>query len=136
MEMIKRRYGWMLRVGGHIVELTHHDALTLADLLQEANENCDEYEVGERIAQEAGVDWWSGRANRPGSRCRLVERSRMLTMKHLRALLPNESIQAPVEGVNVCSLRVRLAEIKKKEGQTYRTHCDNHNGTITVTRIS
>ena len=57
-------------------------------------------------------------------------------MKHLRALLPNESIQAPVEGVNVCSLRVRLAEIKKKEGQTYRTHCDNHNGTITVTRIS
>ena len=111
----------MLRIGGHIVELTHHDALTLANLLEEANLNGEDYEVGERIAQEAGVD---------------KARKRMLTMKHLRALSPNEFIQAPVEEVNVCSLRVRLAEIKKKEGQTYRTHCDNHNGTITVTRIS
>lgn len=119
--MIKRRYGWMLRIGGHIVELTHHDALTLANLLQEANDNRDDYEVGERIAQDA-----AGRIEK--------ERKRTLTMKHLRALSPNESIQAPVEGLNVCSLRVRLAEIKKKEGLTFRTH--SHNGTITVTRIS
>jgi len=102
MEMIRRRYGWMLRVGGHNIILTERDVDTLADLL-------------ERV-EECGVDVPLGFSV-------TEKKEKAFTTSMAMSLEHGETLELPIDRVKPLSIRARLSELKRVTGAAFKTKC-------------
>ena len=111
--MIKRRYGWMLRIGGHIMELTQSDVTELFSLLEEATRNSDQYKRRERIVK-AGSS----------------------SMEFFRTMNPQDEVRYPLSKVKERSISSRLALLKRTEGITFTCHRDMVKSELCIKRIS
>lgn len=113
MEMIKRKHGWLLRIGGHSLSLTQYDVQELQGLIEEATDNAEDY-----------------------GRNECIPKCLPASMNFFRGMTPHESVRFPITKIREASIRSRLTLLKRKEGITFTCHRDDLKSEMRVTRIS